>query len=142
MIQNVRAHVLLVKTWVFCFYTDLGKTGILSLAEGFGPSGFLPRFAQIRARRSVSCAALSLAGDSTQLRSRAMSSARFGWEVLALRCGAVMGRLEDVADEIRRYLAGELDVIEELEETPLESVRAAQHFENLVTPSAMMGMGF
>ena len=67
---------------------------------------------------------------------------RFGWEVLALRYGAVMGRLEDVADEIKRYLAGELDGIEELEEKPLESVRAAQHFENLVTPSAMMGMGF
>ncbi len=67
---------------------------------------------------------------------------RFGWEVLALRYGAVMGRLRDAADEIRRYLAGELQAIEELEETPLPSVRAALHFENLVTPSAMMGMGF
>ncbi|MGN0776664.1 MAG: family 20 glycosylhydrolase [Candidatus Ventricola sp.] len=67
---------------------------------------------------------------------------RFGWEVLALRYGAVTGRLQDAADEIKRYLAGELEVIEELEETPLPSVRAVQHFENLVTPSAMMGMGF
>ena len=67
---------------------------------------------------------------------------RFGWEVLALRYGAVMGRLQDAADEIGRYLAGELQVIEELEETPLPTERMALHFENLVTPSAMMGMGF
>ena len=67
---------------------------------------------------------------------------RFGWEVLALRYGAVMGRLQDAADEIKRYLAGELDAIEELEETLLESVRIEQHFEHLVTPSAALGTGF
>ena len=47
-----------------------------------------------------------------------------------------------MADEIERYLAGELQVIEELEETPLPTERMALHFENLVTPSAMLGMGF
>lgn len=67
---------------------------------------------------------------------------RFGWEVLALRYGAVMGRLQDAADEIKRWLAGELDAIEELEETPLPAVRDEQHFEHLVTPSAALGTGF
>ena len=43
---------------------------------------------------------------------------RFGWEVLALRYGAVSGRLADVQDEIRRYVAGELDAIVELDAEP------------------------
>lgn len=67
---------------------------------------------------------------------------RFGWEVLALRYGAVMGRLQDAADEIGRYLAGELPVIEELEAVPLPTSRITQHFEQLVTPSAALGTGF
>lgn len=67
---------------------------------------------------------------------------RFGWEVLALRYGAVMGRLRDAADEIERYLAGELPAIEELEAAPLSTSRICQHFEQLVTPSAALGTGF
>ena len=43
---------------------------------------------------------------------------RFGWEVLALRYGAVSGRLADVQDEIRRYVAGELPAIVELDAEP------------------------
>ncbi|MBQ2990724.1 MAG: family 20 glycosylhydrolase [Clostridia bacterium] len=67
---------------------------------------------------------------------------RFGWEVICLRYGAVMERLRDCALEIRRFLDGEIAVIEELEETPLDSARADMHFELMVTPSADMGMGF
>ena len=61
---------------------------------------------------------------------------RFGWEVLSLRYGAVTGRLADVQDELRRYLAGELPSIPELEEEPLLATRGVQTFANLVTPSA------
>ena len=61
---------------------------------------------------------------------------RFGWEVLALRYGAVMGRLADAQDELRRYMAGELPSIPELEEEPLGATRGVQTFANLVTPSA------
>ena len=61
---------------------------------------------------------------------------RFGWEVLALRYGAVMGRLTDAQDELRRYLAGELASIPELEEQPLCATRGVQTFASLVTPSA------
>ena len=43
---------------------------------------------------------------------------RFGWEVLALRYGAVSGRLADVQDEIRRYVAGSLPAIVELDAEP------------------------
>lgn len=61
---------------------------------------------------------------------------RMGWEVLALRYGAVTGRLADVQDELRRYLAGELASIPELEEEPQEATRGVETFANLVTPSA------
>ena len=67
---------------------------------------------------------------------------RFGWEVICLRYGAVMARLEDCALEIKRYLAGETDRIEELDETPLDSARSETLYETLVTPSADMGLGF
>ncbi len=67
---------------------------------------------------------------------------RFGWEVLCLRYGAARGRLADVADELLRYAAGELDAIEELDETPMSAARTAQHYEHLVTPSAALGTGF
>ena len=39
-----------------------------------------------------------------------------GWEVLALRYGGAMARLEDVGDEIGRYLAGKLPCMPELDE--------------------------
>ena len=60
---------------------------------------------------------------------------RFGWEVLCLRYGAVMGRLADVQDELRRYLAGELPSIPELDETPLCARRGPQTYLNLVSPT-------
>ena len=61
---------------------------------------------------------------------------RQGWEVLALRYGAVMGRLADVQDELRRYLAGRLPSIPELDEEPLGAARGVETFASLVTPSA------
>ncbi len=62
---------------------------------------------------------------------------RFGWEILALRYGAVTGRLADVQDELSRYLAGELPAIPELDEVPLPVFRrAGQHFHGFVTPNA------
>ena len=64
---------------------------------------------------------------------------RFGWEILALRYGAVSGRLSDVQDELERYLAGELPCIPELDEEPLRVVRSAgQHFRGFVTPNAYL----
>jgi len=60
---------------------------------------------------------------------------RFGWEVLALRYGAIQGRLSDVQDEIQRYLAGTLPAIVELDEEPLPAFRRAdQHFLALTVP--------
>ena len=61
---------------------------------------------------------------------------RFGWEILALRYGAVSGRLADAQDALRRYLAGELSAVPELEEEPLCATRGVQTFANLVTPGA------
>jgi len=61
---------------------------------------------------------------------------RNGWEVLCLRYGAVSARLMDAQDEIRRYLAGELDAMAELEEEPLPVARIGeQHYRNCVSPS-------
>ena len=67
---------------------------------------------------------------------------RQGWEVICLRYGAVMGRLADAADEIGRWLRGEIGTIEELDEEPLNSWRGVLLYETLVTPSADLGMGF
>ena len=67
---------------------------------------------------------------------------RQGWEVICLRYGAVCGRLADAADVIGRYLAGEVDTIEELDEEPLDSWRGVLLYETLVTPSADLGAGF
>ena len=67
---------------------------------------------------------------------------RYGWEVVCMRYGAAMARLTDVTDEMVRYLAGELKTIVELDETPLSPERRAQHYEQMVTPSAMLGVGF
>ena len=64
---------------------------------------------------------------------------RFGWEIMALRYGAVTGRLKDVQDELQRYLSGDLTAIPELDEKPLCADRyAAQHFRSLVTPNASL----
>ena len=67
---------------------------------------------------------------------------RQGWEVISLRYGAVMGRLDDAADVIARYLAGEITGIDELDEEPLDSWRGVLLYETLVTPSADLGAGF
>ncbi|MGN1020018.1 MAG: family 20 glycosylhydrolase [Aristaeellaceae bacterium] len=64
---------------------------------------------------------------------------RFGWEVLSLRYGAVMGRLLDVQDELDRYLDGELDAIPELEEEPLRPGRVyRQFFFGVTTPTCVL----
>ncbi len=64
---------------------------------------------------------------------------RFGWEVLALRYGAVSGRLADVRDEISRWLSGELPAIPELEEAPLPALRRSwQHYRSFVSPSVTL----
>ena len=60
---------------------------------------------------------------------------RQGWEVLALRYGGAMGRLEDVADEIGRYLNGALSEIPELEEPVLPDGKGA-FYDRVSTPSA------
>ncbi|MDD6050275.1 MAG: family 20 glycosylhydrolase [Clostridiales bacterium] len=60
---------------------------------------------------------------------------RFGWEVLSLRYGGVTGRLRDVQDLLRRYLAGEVATIQELDAEPLPGERYA-FFGHLVTPMA------
>ena len=64
---------------------------------------------------------------------------RFGWEVLSLRYGAVMGRLLDVQDELERYLTGELAAIPELEEEPLRPGRVySQFFFGVTTPTCVL----
>lgn len=61
---------------------------------------------------------------------------RNGWEVLALRYGAVTGRLQDVQDALRRYLNGTLDTLCELDEEPLYANRAAYlNYSAFVSPS-------
>ena len=62
---------------------------------------------------------------------------RFGWEVLSLRYGAVMGRLRDVQDEISRWLCGELETIEELDAEPMPGERYGT-FQRWVTPTVGM----
>lgn len=59
---------------------------------------------------------------------------RFGWEVLSLRYGAVMGRLRDVQDVLSRYLCGELATIEELDAEPMPGERYGL-FQRWVTPT-------
>ena len=48
---------------------------------------------------------------------------RNGWEVIGLRYGSVIGRLEDVQDAILRWCEGELDTLCELDEEPLPNNR-------------------
>lgn len=63
---------------------------------------------------------------------------RLGWEVICLRYGAVMERLRDVQAELSRYLSGELDNVEALEEETLNCSRwGGKHWYSLyVSPSA------
>ncbi len=60
---------------------------------------------------------------------------RFGWEVLCLRYGAAIGRLRDAQDELRRYLTGELDTVEELDAQPLMLAKSGDSYASVVTPS-------
>ncbi|MBE5801707.1 MAG: beta-N-acetylhexosaminidase [Clostridiales bacterium] len=62
---------------------------------------------------------------------------RFGWEVLCLRYGGAVGRLSDVQCQLRRYLAGELDCIEELEAEPMGFFKASNPaiYGKLATPA-------
>ena len=62
---------------------------------------------------------------------------RFGWEVLALRYGATVGRIADVQDEIRRYLAGEIAAIVELDAQPRGFAKGGNThcYSNLITPA-------
>lgn len=50
---------------------------------------------------------------------------RNGWETFALRYGAVMGRLRDVENAVRRFVEGKLDALSELEEPALDATRRA-----------------
>ncbi|MDR1569804.1 MAG: beta-N-acetylhexosaminidase [Oscillospiraceae bacterium] len=61
---------------------------------------------------------------------------RNGWEELALRYGAIIGRMEDVADALKRYAAGELSTLAELDEKPLPVARklGMQFYNVYVTP--------
>lgn len=43
----------------------------------------------------------------------------FGWEVLDIRYGGLLGRIETVKDRLDNYVLGEIDCIEELEEDRL-----------------------
>ena len=44
---------------------------------------------------------------------------RNGWETPCARMGALLARLEDAERTLRRWLAGDIPAVEELEETPL-----------------------
>ena len=61
---------------------------------------------------------------------------RNGWEVLALRYGSVIGRLEDVRSALIRYVDGALETLCELDEEPLPSARkyGMQFYNVYVSP--------
>jgi len=60
---------------------------------------------------------------------------RQGWEVLALRYGGAMARLEDIADEAARWLEGKMASMPELEEPVLPDGKG-DHYDKVCTPSA------
>ena len=61
---------------------------------------------------------------------------RTGWEVMALRYSAVIGRLVDVQDALKRYVSGELATLEELDEPVMDTQRwrAMKQYSLLVSP--------
>ena len=65
------------------------------------------------------------------------SRKRFGWEVLALRYGAALSRLEDVRRQLSRYLDGEIDQIEELEAEPQPLYRW-QRYRTVIAPTLIV----
>ena len=62
---------------------------------------------------------------------------RNGWEEMALRYGAVIGRMEDAAHALVRYADGELSTLCEMDEKPLPVARkdGMQFYNVYVTPS-------
>ena len=62
---------------------------------------------------------------------------RFGWETMALRYGAALGRLEDVQRLLDRYLRGEIPTIEELDAEPQPLTRW-QHYHQLAAPTVIL----
>ncbi len=62
---------------------------------------------------------------------------RNGWEVLALRYGAISGRLNDVRTTLHEYLRGDIGKIDELEEAPMDSTRKSgmQYYQVYAAPS-------
>lgn len=57
----------------------------------------------------------------TEHRERWMETYKpFGWEVLDLRYGGMLARIDSAMDRIGRFLSGSLQIIEELEETRLD----------------------
>ena len=62
---------------------------------------------------------------------------RFGWETMALRYGATMGRLEDVQRLLDRYLRGEIQSIEELDAEP-QVLELWQHYHQLAAPTVIL----
>ena len=63
---------------------------------------------------------------------------RAGWELFALRYGALIGRLQDVRRELQAYVSGEEAVIDELEAPALPSYRwnKGYWFHGLTDPKA------
>ena len=62
---------------------------------------------------------------------------RFGWETMALRYGATIGRLEDAQRQLDRYLRGEIPAIEELDAEPQPLARW-QHYRQLAAPTVIV----
>lgn len=62
---------------------------------------------------------------------------RFGWETMALRYGATMGRLEDVRQLLDRYLQDEIETIEELDAEP-QILDRWQHYHQLAAPTVIL----
>lgn len=62
---------------------------------------------------------------------------RFGWETMALRYGATLGRLEDVQRLLDRYLRGEIQSIEELGAEP-QVLERWQHYHQLAAPTVIL----
>ena len=70
---------------------------------------------------------------------RAMWESEFkrnGWEVIALRYGAVLGRLDDVSFSLKRWAKGELPALCEMDEEPLDPTRkyGMQFYNVYVSP--------
>lgn len=61
---------------------------------------------------------------------------RFGWEVICARYGGAQARMQDIADEIDRWLKGEIPSIEELDQAIVPVRKLPLWHARLFTPSA------